>query len=72
MPSARKLPQFNLDVTKVWGAHTLKLGGFQQTTDNFQSTFSTYQDGDLSGFGVNPDIITGNESWAPLTKQPIS
>jgi hypothetical protein len=61
----KEAPQFNLDVTKVWGAHTLKLGGFQQTTDNFQSTFSTYQDGDLSGFGVANNIFTNQLMGSP-------
>jgi|HubBroStandDraft_1064217.scaffolds.fasta_scaffold04141_3 hypothetical protein len=58
----KEAPQFNDVLTKVWGTHTVKVGGFTQNTDNYQSTFSTYQDGDLSsaGAGKNPNIITGN------------
>ncbi|MGH9606603.1 MAG: carboxypeptidase regulatory-like domain-containing protein [Terracidiphilus sp.] len=54
----KEAPQFALTMTKVWGAHTLKFGGFTQTTDNYQSTFSSYLDGDLSfGAGQNPDLV---------------
>ncbi len=43
----KESPQFSDTLTKVWGAHTVKMGAFTQNTDNFQSTFSTYQDGNL-------------------------
>jgi hypothetical protein len=58
----KEAPQFSDTLTKVWGAHTLKLGAFTQTTDNWQSTFSSYLDGDISNFsGQNPDLVnTGN------------
>jgi len=53
----KEAPQFSLTLTKVWGRHTLKMGGFTQTTDNWQSTFSSYLDGDLNNFnGQNPDF----------------
>lgn len=62
----KEAPQFNLTITKVWGAHTVKLGGFTQTTDNFQSTFSTYEDGNLSSFsGQNINLVTGRELGSP-------
>lgn len=61
----KEAPQFNLTLTKVWGAHTIKMGGYTQTTDNFQSTFSTYQDGDLTGFGVANNIITNQPMGSP-------
>jgi hypothetical protein len=62
----KEAPQFNLTVTKVWGAHTVKLGGFTQTTDNFQSTFSTYEDGNLSSFsGQGINLVTGRELGSP-------
>jgi Carboxypeptidase regulatory-like domain len=58
----KEAPQFNLNVTKVWGAHTIKFGGFTQNTDNFQSTFSTYEDGSLTiRAGQANNIITGRE-----------
>src|SRR6185312_3370102 len=57
----KEAPQFNDVFTKVWGAHTVKMGAYTQNTDNYQSTFSTYQDGNISSFGgQNPNIITGN------------
>ena len=56
----KEAPQFSLTVTKVWGAHTLKFGGFTQTTDNDQSTFSAYLDGNLGfGAGTSPDLVNG-------------
>ena len=57
----KEAPQFSDTLSKVWGKHTVKMGAFTQTTDNYQSTFSTNQDGILS-FGGNPqNIITGQQ-----------
>ena len=61
----KEAPQFNLTLTKVWGAHTIKMGGYTQTTDNFQSTFSTYQDGDLNGWGVANNYLTNQPMGSP-------
>jgi Carboxypeptidase regulatory-like domain len=64
----KEAPQFSLTLTKVWGAHTIKFGGFTQTTDNYQSTFSSYLDGDLQfAAGQSPDLVnSGNtEIGAP-------
>jgi hypothetical protein len=62
----KEAPQFSLTVTKVFGAHTLKFGGFTQTTDNWQSTFSSYLDGDLSfGAGQAPDLVNGGVIGSP-------
>jgi hypothetical protein len=56
----KEAPQFGLTATKVWGQHTIKFGGFTQTTDNYQSTFSSYLDGDLSfSAGQNQDLVNG-------------
>jgi len=58
----KESPQFSDTLTKVWGAHTVKMGAFTQNTDNFQSTFSTNQDGLLTiRAGQNPNLITGNQ-----------
>jgi hypothetical protein len=54
----KETPQFNDAFTKVWGTHTLKIGAYTQNTDNYQSTDSTYQDGNIN-FGGGKDIITG-------------
>ncbi len=62
----KEAPQFSDTFTKVWGAHTVKMGGFQQTTDNFQSTFNSFEDGNLTiRAGQNPDIITGTSIGSP-------
>jgi hypothetical protein len=38
------------------------MGAFTQNTDNYQSTFSTYQDGDLTiASGSNLNLLTGNQ-----------
>jgi Carboxypeptidase regulatory-like domain len=57
----KEAPQFSDTLTKVWGAHTVKMGAFTQNTDNYQSTFSTYQDGNLTfASGQNNNLLTGN------------
>jgi hypothetical protein len=62
----KEAPQFSDTVTKVWGVHTVKMGAFTQNTDNYQSTFATYQDGNLTiNAGQNPNIITGNQLGSP-------
>lgn len=62
----KEAPQFSDTFTKVWGSHTVKLGAFTQNTDNYQSTFSTYQDGNLTiTAGQNPDIVTGMPLGSP-------
>lgn len=62
----KEAPQFSLTLTKVWGPHTIKMGGFTQTTDNYQSTFGSYLDGDMQfGSGQNPDYITGTTIGSP-------
>jgi hypothetical protein len=62
----KEAPQFNLVMTKVWGTHTVKFGGFTQTTDNFQSSFATYQDGNLTiRAGQAPNILTNATMGSP-------
>ncbi len=54
----KEAPQFSDTITKVWGAHTIKVGAFTQTTDNYQSTFSSFLDGNLSfSAGQAQDLI---------------
>lgn len=56
----KEAPQFADTLTKVWGRHTVKLGAFTQTTDNYQSSFSYNEDGSLNfNAGVNPDAANG-------------
>jgi hypothetical protein len=62
----KEAPQFADTLTKVWGRHTIKMGGFTQTTDNWQSSFSYYMDGNLSfNAGQNPDAASGIEEGSP-------
>jgi hypothetical protein len=61
----KEAPQFADTLTKVWGRHTLKLGGFTQTTDNWQSTFGSYLDGNLGFGGQNNDYVRGNAIGSP-------
>jgi Carboxypeptidase regulatory-like domain len=54
----KEAPQFADTFTKVWGTHTIKIGGFTQTTDNYQSSFSYYEDGDMQfSAGQHPDLV---------------
>jgi Carboxypeptidase regulatory-like domain len=54
----KEAPQFADTLTKVWGRHTIKIGGFTQTTDNYQSSFSYYEDGDMQfSAGQHPDLV---------------
>ena len=53
----KEAPQFGDTLTKVWGLHTIKIGGFTQTTDNYQSSFSYDEDGIMSfSAGQHPDL----------------
>ena len=62
----KEAPQFSDTFTKVWGTHTVKMGAFTQNTDNYQSTFATYQDGNLSfNAGQNPDVVSGINQGSP-------
>ncbi len=62
----KEAPQFSAVFTKVFGTHTVKFGGFTQTTDNFQSTFATYQDGNLTiRAGQAPNVLTSQSMGSP-------
>jgi hypothetical protein len=64
----KEAPQFGDTLTKVWGAHTIKIGGFTQTTDNVQSSFN-YQETGLMSFsaGQHPDLIGTTTTGTPIT-----
>ena len=67
----KEAPQFNDVLTKVWGEHTVKLGAFTQTTDNYQSTFSTNQDGSVTiRAGQNPNLFSGISVGSP--RNPVA
>jgi len=55
----KELPAFEDNFTKVWGAHTIKIGGFTENVSNLQGSFSNIN-GNLSfAGGGNPDYVTG-------------
>ncbi len=54
----KEMPSFTDNFTKVWGAHTVKMGAFTENVDNLQDPFS-----DLNGtfsFGQSVNLVTGN------------
>lgn len=62
----KEVPSFYDTLTKVWGRHTVKVGGFTQNTGNIQSNDGTYINGDVGSFsGQNPDLLTGNLVGSP-------
>jgi hypothetical protein len=62
----KQAPQFSDVFSKVWGTHTVKFGAFTQNSDNYQSTFATYQDGNITiNAGQNPDLLTGIQQGSP-------
>ena len=64
----KEAPQFGDTLTKVWGLHTIKIGGFTQTTDNVQSSFSYAEDGIMSfSAGQHPDLIGTSSTGTPIT-----
>ena len=64
----KEAPQFGDTLTKVWGTHTIKIGGFTQTTDNVQSSFSYDEDGLMSfSAGQHPDLTGTTSSGTPVT-----
>ncbi len=68
----KEAPQFGDTLTKVWGLHTIKIGGFTQTTDNVQSSFSYDEDGIMSfSAGQHPDLIGTTIAGSPITGTTI-
>ncbi len=62
----KEVPSFYDTFTKVWGRHTLKIGGFTQNTGNIQSNDGTSINGSIGSFGgQNPDLVTGGLVGSP-------
>jgi hypothetical protein len=58
----KEVPSFADNFTKVWGAHTVKLGFYTQNTGNLQGNDGTNLNGHISSFsGQNPDVLTGQQ-----------
>jgi Carboxypeptidase regulatory-like domain len=69
----KEAPQFGDTLTKVWGAHTIKVGGFTQTTDNYQSSFSYDEDGIMSfSAGQHADLINGGNGTIGSPQNAVS
>lgn len=60
----KEVPSFTDNFTKIWGAHTVKIGAFTQNTGNIQSNDGTNTNGIVNTFGqgINPFLgrLTGS------------
>ncbi|MGB7189000.1 MAG: hypothetical protein WBD10_02580, partial [Acidobacteriaceae bacterium] len=62
----KEVPSFADNFTKVWGAHTVKLGFYTQNTGNLQGNDGTNLNGNISNFGgQNANVITGQTLGSP-------
>lgn len=61
----KEVPAFSDTFTKVWGAHTIKLGAYTQNTGNIQSNDGTNINGDISGFGQATNPFSGRLTGSP-------
>ncbi len=53
----KEVPEFGDTLTKVWGQHTIQMGGYEATADNYQSSDSYNSNGIMSfSAGQNPDV----------------
>jgi hypothetical protein len=59
----KTIPTFTDDFTKVWGNHTIKVGGFASNTDNFQGNMGT----NLQGLLAVATGTTTNNYFANLS-----
>jgi hypothetical protein len=58
----KEIPSFTDNFTKVFGAHTIKVGGYTENTGNLQGNDGTNPNGSISSFsGQQPNIVTKNE-----------
>jgi Carboxypeptidase regulatory-like domain len=62
----KEIPSFTDNFTKVWGAHTIKVGAYTQNTGNLQGNDGVEPNGNLSSFsGQQPNILTGTVTGSP-------
>ncbi len=62
----KEVPSFTDNFTKVWGAHTVKVGAYTQNTGNLQGNDGVNPNGSISSFGgQQPNIITGINTGSP-------
>jgi len=62
----KEVPSFTDNFTKVWGAHTLKIGAYTQNTGNLQGNDGVSPNGSINSFsGKNPNYFTGINTGSP-------
>jgi hypothetical protein len=62
----KEVPSFTDNFTKVWGAHTLKIGAYTQNTGNLQGNDGVSPNGIINSFsGKNPNAITKISTGSP-------
>jgi hypothetical protein len=62
----KEVPSFTDNFTKVWGAHTVKVGAYTQNTGNLQGNDGVSPNGSIGSFGgQQPNIITGINTGSP-------
>ncbi len=62
----KEVPSFTDNFTKVWGAHTVKVGAYTQNTGNLQGNDGVSPNGSINSFsGQQPNIITGINTGSP-------
>ncbi len=64
----KEMPAFADNLTKVWGAHTIKIGAFTENVGNIQGA-GTSKNGSFNSFSfggtLTPNIITGQSVGSP-------
>jgi hypothetical protein len=62
----KEVPSFTDNFTKVWGAHTIKVGAYTQNTGNLQGNDGVEPNGSISNFGgQQPNVLTGVLTGSP-------
>ena len=62
----KETPSFTDNFSKVWGKHTVKVGGYTQNTNNLQANDGTNLAGSITSFaGQQPNIFTGTNTGSP-------
>jgi hypothetical protein len=62
----KETPSFTDNFSKVWGKHTVKVGGYTQNTNNLQANDGTNLAGDITSFsGQHPNVFSGINTGSP-------
>jgi hypothetical protein len=62
----KEVPSFTDNFTKVFGAHTVKIGAYTQNTGNLQGNDGVSPNGNIGSFGgQQPNIFSGRETGSP-------